>query len=65
MQSVLYKNKSDISGDVPLLGKKIHFIGIGGIGMSGIASILADQGYVVSGSDMKESPVTRKLSGRG
>mgnify|MGYP001573545760 CR=1 FL=1 len=65
MQSVLYKNKSDISGDVPLLGKKIHFIGIGGIGMSGIASILVDQGYVVSGSDMKESPVTRKLSGRG
>ena len=65
MQAVLYKNKGDISGDPPLLGKKIHFIGIGGIGMSGIASILADQGYAVSGSDMKESPVTRKLSDRG
>ena len=65
MQSALYKNKSDISDDVPLLGKKIHFIGIGGIGMSGIASILAEQGYTVSGSDIKESPVTRKLSGKG
>jgi len=65
MQSALYKNKSDISDDVPLLGKKIHFIGIGGIGMSGIASILAEQGCAVSGSDIKESPVTRKLSGKG
>ena len=33
--------------------------------MSGIASILAEQGYRVSGSDIKESPVTRKLSGKG
>ena len=65
MQSALYKNKSTASDDVPLLGKKIHFIGIGGIGMSGIASILAEQGYRVSGSDIKESPVTRKLSGKG
>lgn len=65
MRSALYKNKSDISDNVPLLGKKIHFIGIGGIGMSGIASILAEQGYIVSGSDVKDSPVTRKLSGKG
>ncbi|MEK6567991.1 MAG: UDP-N-acetylmuramate--L-alanine ligase [Candidatus Omnitrophota bacterium] len=65
MQSALYNNKSDISDNVLLLGKKIHFIGIGGIGMSGIASILVEQGYIVSGSDLKDSPVTRKLSEKG
>lgn len=45
--------------------KSIHFIGIGGIGMSGIASLLSGQGYRISGSDIKESPLTRKLSARG
>lgn len=45
--------------------RRIHFIGIGGIGMSGIAAILQAQGYAVSGSDLKESPVTRKLAQRG
>ncbi|TAN60782.1 UDP-N-acetylmuramate--L-alanine ligase, partial [bacterium] len=46
-------------------GRHIHFIGIGGIGMSGIASLLSAQGYFVSGSDIKESPQTRKLSEKG
>ncbi len=45
--------------------KHIHFIGIGGIGMSGIAAILSGQGYVISGSDIKETAVTRKLAGKG
>jgi UDP-N-acetylmuramate--alanine ligase len=46
-----------------LLGKtrRVHFIGIGGIGMSGIAELLANLGYVVSGSDEKRSPVTDRL----
>jgi UDP-N-acetylmuramate--alanine ligase len=39
----------------------VHFIGIGGIGMSGIAELLANLGYVVSGSDEKRSPVTDRL----
>lgn len=43
----------------------IHFIGIGGIGMSGIAALLSAQGYSVSGSDIKESPQTRKLAEGG
>lgn len=45
--------------------RHIHFIGIGGIGMSGIAAILASQGYIVSGSDLKESPITKKLADKG
>jgi UDP-N-acetylmuramate--alanine ligase len=39
----------------------IHFVGIGGIGMSGIAEVLLNLGYPVSGSDVKESDVTRRL----
>lgn len=46
-------------------GRHIHFIGIGGIGMSGIASILLKQGYAVSGSDLKESQIIRRLAESG
>jgi len=47
-----------------VLGKtrRVHFIGIGGIGMSGIAELLANLGYVVSGSDEKRSAVTDRLA---
>ena len=45
--------------------KQIHFIGIGGAGMSGIAEVLLNQGYTISGSDLKESQVTRRLAGMG
>jgi UDP-N-acetylmuramate--alanine ligase len=45
--------------------KHVHFVGIGGIGMSGIAELLINLGYEVSGSDIKESPVIRRLSGLG
>jgi len=44
---------------------KIHFVGIGGIGMSGIAELLFNQGYEVSGSDLKESDTTRRLASMG
>jgi UDP-N-acetylmuramate--alanine ligase len=43
----------------------IHFIGIGGIGMSGIADILVNLGYTVSGSDLKENSMTIRLSRKG
>ena len=43
----------------------IHFVGIGGIGMSGIAEVLLNLGYHVSGSDVKESEVTRRLQALG
>ena len=44
---------------------KIHFVGIGGIGMSGIAELLLNLGYRVSGSDLKESEITSRLAGLG
>ncbi len=45
--------------------QRIHFIGVGGIGMSGIAEILLTMGYAVSGSDLRRSPITDRLSGMG
>src|SRR5579872_2064116 len=50
-----------------MLGKirKIHFVGIGGIGMSGIAELLLNLGFTVSGSDLKPTPVTERLARLG
>jgi UDP-N-acetylmuramate--alanine ligase len=45
--------------------QRVHFIGIGGIGMSGIAEILLTMGYSVSGSDLKHSPATERLATLG
>ncbi|MFH1201349.1 MAG: UDP-N-acetylmuramate--L-alanine ligase [Candidatus Omnitrophota bacterium] len=47
------------------MNKHIHFIGIGGIGMSGIAQLYLEKGVVVSGSDLKMSPITEKLISQG
>ncbi len=43
----------------------IHFVGIGGIGMSGIAEVLVNLGYTVQGSDLKTSKITDRLAGMG
>lgn len=45
--------------------KHIHFVGIGGIGMSGIAELLLNLGYKVSGSDLRSSDITRRLESLG
>ena len=45
--------------------EKIHFVGIGGIGMSGIAEVLLNLGYKVSGSDLRASEITERLAGLG
>jgi UDP-N-acetylmuramate--alanine ligase len=45
--------------------QRVHFVGIGGIGMSGIAEVMLNLGYKVSGSDRKASPVTARLAGMG
>jgi UDP-N-acetylmuramate--alanine ligase len=45
--------------------QKLHFVGIGGIGMSGIAELLLNLGYQVSGSDLRLSPVTERLAALG
>ncbi|HVG57785.1 MAG TPA: UDP-N-acetylmuramate--L-alanine ligase [Hyalangium sp.] len=44
---------------------RVHFVGIGGIGMSGIAEVLLNLGYQVSGSDLKGSDITRRLASMG
>jgi UDP-N-acetylmuramate--alanine ligase len=43
----------------------VHFVGIGGIGMSGLAEVLLELGYKVSGSDLKRSPATDRLAAKG
>ena len=51
-----------------MFGKRdlaIHFVGIGGIGMSGIAEVLLNLGYEVTGSDMRETDITRRLASLG
>jgi UDP-N-acetylmuramate--alanine ligase len=45
--------------------QRIHFVGIGGIGMSGIAEVLLNLGYKISGSDLKNSSVTQRLAALG
>jgi len=45
--------------------KRVHFVGVGGIGMSGIAEVLLNLDFQVSGSDLRESAVTRKLESLG
>ena len=45
--------------------RRIHFVGIGGIGMSGIAEVLLTLGYTVSGADAKASPITERLQSLG
>jgi UDP-N-acetylmuramate--alanine ligase len=45
--------------------QRAHFVGIGGVGMCGIAEVLANLGFTVSGSDVRESPNTQRLAGLG
>jgi UDP-N-acetylmuramate--alanine ligase len=56
-----------VHGDFPVKHKvrHIHFVGIGGSGMSGIAEVLANLGYQVSGSDLAENAATRRLRSMG
>jgi UDP-N-acetylmuramate--alanine ligase len=60
-------NASHVKTMVQTLGniERIHFVGIGGTGMSGIAEVLSNLGYKVSGSDIKESSVTQRLAESG
>ncbi|NDF46548.1 MAG: UDP-N-acetylmuramate--L-alanine ligase, partial [Betaproteobacteria bacterium] len=45
--------------------RHIHFVGIGGAGMSGIAEVLLNLGYVISGSDLSDSAALKRLNGLG
>jgi UDP-N-acetylmuramate--alanine ligase len=55
----------DKHGDIMADFRRVHFVGIGGAGMSGIAEVLHNLGYAVSGSDKSDSAVTRRLRGLG
>lgn len=52
-------------GDIASVFRRVHFVGIGGVGMSGIAEVLCTLGYTVSGSDIGESTATQRLTERG
>jgi len=45
--------------------RAIHFVGIGGVGMSGIAEVLLEHGFVVSGSELRDNETTRRLTAKG
>ncbi|HRA38021.1 MAG TPA: Mur ligase domain-containing protein, partial [Pseudomonadota bacterium] len=51
--------------DIMRAYSRVHFIGIGGSGMSGIAEVLATLGYAVSGSDLGDTATTRRLAATG
>ncbi len=61
----LFDTKAVAPGDFAKRYSRVHFVGIGGVGMSGIAEVLCTLGYQVSGSDMADSAVTRRLSQLG
>ncbi|HKE49263.1 MAG TPA: Mur ligase domain-containing protein, partial [Rhodanobacteraceae bacterium] len=61
MTPVSLKQHGDIMQDF----RRVHFVGIGGVGMSGIAEVLCNLGYSVSGSDKAENATTRRLAGLG
>ena len=61
MTPVSLKQHGDIMQDF----RRVHFVGIGGVGMSGIAEVLCNLGYSVSGSDKADNANTRRLAGLG
>jgi UDP-N-acetylmuramate--alanine ligase len=58
-------NRHEGDVDLETINRPLHFIGIGGIGMSAIARILLSQGKAVSGSDKSETEITRELTELG
>src|SRR5436305_7457234 len=65
MESVLKQQRTDSRLVSRFTGKRVHFIGIGGCGMSGLARMLLDGGAIVSGSEPKPNPQTFQLAKSG
>lgn len=65
MQSSAHKNDLVMTAHPMTRVRHMHFIGIGGSGMSGIAEVLHNLGYIVSGSDLSSNNVVQRLSGLG
>lgn len=65
MISTINQRRLQDSGDLARAFRRVHFVGIGGVGMSGIAEVLCNLGYEVSGSDRADNAATRRLSQLG
>lgn len=65
MSSTMHTRRMQDSGDLAAAYRRVHFVGIGGVGMSGIAEVLCTLGYQVSGSDNADNAVTRRLAQLG
>ena len=61
----MMRHRFQQTGDLAKAFPRIHFVGIGGVGMSGIAEVMLTLGYKVSGSDQNESASTRRLTSMG
>ena len=64
MTTALRRRLQD-NGDLATAFPRVHFVGIGGVGMSGIAEVMCTLGYQVSGSDNADTAVTRRLTSLG
>lgn len=63
--STALRRRLQHTGDLAKAFPRVHFVGIGGTGMSGIAEVMCTLGYQVSGSDMADNAVTRRLASLG
>ena len=61
----MMRHRFQQTGDLAKAFPRIHFVGIGGVGMSGIAEVMLTLGYKVCGSDQNESASTRRLVSMG
>ena len=65
MMSTVFERRLQDPGDLARAFRRVHFVGIGGVGMSGIAEVLCTLGYEVSGSDKADNAATRRLQQLG
>ena len=65
MISTVFERRLQDPGDLARAFRRVHFVGIGGVGMSGIAEVLCTLGYEVSGSDRADNAATRRLQKLG
>src|SRR5437016_6044957 len=65
MSSVVHEPRMESRSTSRFSGRRVHFIGIGGCGMSGLARMLLDKGAIVTGSEPKPNPQTFELTSRG
>ncbi|MGY0505493.1 UDP-N-acetylmuramate--L-alanine ligase [Luteimonas sp. e5] len=65
MIKTVFERRLQDPGDLARKFRRVHFVGIGGVGMSGIAEVLCTLGYEVSGSDRADNAATRRLAAMG